>query len=155
MADLLDSIRAELRTRLDDLRPVVREYERLQEAETALGDGPPKHGRRAGPSKRGRSPARRGGPGRAGARRRPSSSAERAANRETVLALVRERPGITRAELKDATGLSSAGVAQNLRRLLDRGEVREDASPGGATGYRTGDGQTAPAASDGAADSDH
>jgi hypothetical protein len=30
LTDLLDSIRAELRTRLDELRPLVREYERLQ-----------------------------------------------------------------------------------------------------------------------------
>jgi len=153
MADLLDSIRAELRARLDELRPVVREYGRLQEAETALGDGPPTHGRRAGPSKRGGSQARRGGAGRAGGRRSSSSSAGRAANRERVLALVRERPGVTRAELRDAAGLSSAGVAQNLRRMLDRGEVREEALPGGATGYRTGDGRTAPAASDRAAES--
>ena len=63
------------------------------------------------------------------------------------MALVRERPGITKAELKDAAGLSSAGVAQNLRRMLDRGELREEALPGGATGYRITDDRTAPSAS--------
>ena len=61
--------------------------------------------------------------------------------------LVRERPGITKAELRDAAGLSSAGVAQNLRRLLDRGQVREEALPNGSTGYRLADGRTAPSAS--------
>jgi hypothetical protein len=30
-------------------------------------------------------------------------------------------------------------VAQNLRRMLDRGHVREQALPGGATGYRIAD----------------
>ena len=64
-----------------------------------------------------------------------------------VLALVSERPGITKAELKQAAGLSSAGVAQKLRRMLGRGEVREEALPGGATGYRIGDDRTAPSAS--------
>ena len=152
MADLVDSIRAELRTRLDELRPLVREYERLREAVTALGNDAAARAKPARPSKRGRPPARRGRPAPIGARRRSSSAAEREANRETVLALVRERPGITRAELKDAAGLSSAGVAQHLRRMLDRGEVREEALPSGATGYRTGDEPTAPTASGRAAE---
>ena len=147
MTDLLDSIRAELRTRRDELRPLVREYERLQEAHAALADGSPTSGKRADEPKRGGSQARRGGARRAGSRRRSSSSAEREVDRERVLALVRERPGITKAELKDAAGLSSAGVAQNLRRMLDRGEVREEALPGGATGYRVADDRTAPSAS--------
>jgi hypothetical protein len=152
LTDLLDSIRAELRTRLDELRPLVREYERLQEAEAALADGSPTSGKRAGQPKRGGARARQGGDRQGGARRtglrrRSSSSAEREVNREKVAALVRERPGITKAELKDAAGLSSAGVAQNLRRMLDRGQVREEALLGGATGYRIGDDRTAPSAS--------
>ena len=136
LTDLLDSIHAELRTRLDELRPLVREYERLQQAESALADGSPTSGKRAGQPKRSGSQARRGSAQRAGSRRRSSSSAEREGNRETVLTLVRERPGITKGELRDAAGLSSAGVAQNLRRMLDRGQLREEALPGGATAYR-------------------
>ena len=58
-----------------------------------------------------------------------------------------ERSGITTAELKAAAGLSSAGVAQNPRRMLARGEVPEKALPGGATGYRIADDQTTPSAS--------
>jgi Winged helix-turn-helix DNA-binding len=151
LTDLLDSIRAQLRTRLEELRPLVREYERLQHAEAALADGSPTSGKRASEPKRGgsqarRSSGRRGGAG-AGSRRRSSSSAERQGNREKVLGLVRERPGITKAELRDAAGLSSAGVAQNLRRMLDRGDVREEALPGATTGYRIADVQSAPSAS--------
>jgi hypothetical protein len=146
LTDLLDFIRAELRTRLDELRPLVGEYERLQEAEAALADGSPATGKRAG-RKRGSSQARRGAARRTGSRRRSSSSAGREVNREKVVALVRERPGITKAELKDAAGLSSAGVAQNLRRMLDRGEMREEALPTGSTGYRLADGRTGPSAS--------
>ena len=142
MADLLDSIRAQLRTRLDELRPLVGEYERLQAAEAALADGS-STGTQAGQSDRRAAQARRGGAGRLGSRRRSRVSSEREANREKLLALVRERPGITKAELKTAAGLSSAGVAQNLRRMLDRSEVREEALPSGATGYRTADDRAA------------
>jgi hypothetical protein len=147
LTDLLDSIRAELRTRLEELRPLVRQYERLQEAEAALADGSPPSGKRAGQPKRSGSQARRGGARPAGSRRRSSSAAAREVNRDRVLTLVRERPGITKAELRDAAGLSSAGVAQNLRRMLDRGQVREEALPGGATGYRIAEHRTAASAS--------
>jgi hypothetical protein len=147
LTNLLDSIRAQLRTRLEELRPLVREYDRLQQAEAALADGSPTRGKRPDQPKRNGSQARRGGARGAGSRRRSNPSAEREVNREKVVALVRERPGITKAELKEAAGLSSAGVAQNLRRMLDRGEVREEALPSGATGYRIADDRTAPRAS--------
>jgi hypothetical protein len=151
LTDLLDSIRMQLRTRLKQLRPLVREYERLQAAEAALGDGAPTGAALAGQPKRGmrarQRAGQRGGAGRTGSGRRLSSPADREANREKVLTLVRERPGITKAELQHATGLSSAGVAQNLRRMLDRGQVREEALPGGVTGYRIADNQIAPSAS--------
>jgi hypothetical protein len=143
LADLLDSIRAQLRTRLDDLRPLVGKYERLRAADAALADGSSTE-TRAGQSERRAFQARRGGARRAGSRRRSSVSGEREANREKALVLVRERPGITKAELKAATGLSSAGVAQNLRRMLDQGLVREEASPSGAIGYRITDDRGAP-----------
>jgi Winged helix-turn-helix DNA-binding len=144
MPDLLDSIREQLRARLDELRPLVREYQRLQDAERALGDEPPIRAKRAAPAK----PAepRRSGGARTASRRRSSAPAEREANRQRILDLVRRRPGITRAELKDAASLSGAGVAQNLRRMLDRGQVREEALPGGTTGYRIADGQKQPTA---------
>jgi hypothetical protein len=142
MPDLLDSIRGELRTRVEELRPLAVEYERLQEAAQALGDGSTP--RRAGTSRSERSgtPSTRGRRGRGNAAR-ASTSAGREANREAILAVVGDRPGITKAELKGATGLSSAGVAQNLRRLLARGEVREEALPGGSVGFRLGGGDGA------------
>jgi hypothetical protein len=144
MPDLLDSIRRQLRTRLDELRPLIREYQRLQDAERALGDGPPRSAKRAARPKQAEPP--RTGSARTASRRRPSAPAAREANRQKILDLVRQRPGITRAELKDAASLSGAGVAQNLRRMLDRGEVREKALPGGTTGYRLADGQNKPTA---------
>jgi len=143
MPDLLDFIRGQLRARLDELRPLVREYQRLQDAERALGDGPPIRAKRAARPKRAQ--PRRSGGARTASRRRSSAPAEREANRQKIVDLVRQRPGITRAELKGAASLSGAGVAQNLRRMLDRGELREEALPGGTTGYRIADGQNQPA----------
>jgi hypothetical protein len=135
MADLLDSIREQLRERLDELRPLMSEYERLLEAERALspeGPGPKSEdsrGRRRSPpeGQRGRS------------RSTTSIRSDRAANREKVLAIIAERPGVTKAELRESSGLSSAGVAQNLRRLVGRGEVREESLPAGEIGFRLGD----------------
>jgi hypothetical protein len=138
LADLLDSIRAQLRTRLEELRPLVGEYERLQAAEAALADGS-STGTRAGQPERRASQARRGDARRLRSRRRSRVPGERQANRQKLLALVRERPGITKAELTAAARLSSAAVAQNLRRMLDRADVREEALPGGAIGYRMTD----------------
>jgi hypothetical protein len=136
MPDLLDFIRAQLWARLDELRPLVREYERLHDAERALGDGPAIRPKRRRASKR--AEARTAGAPPARSRRRSSSAAQREATRQKILGLIGERPGITKGELKDAAGLSGAGVAQNLRRMLDRGEVHEQALSGGATGYRIG-----------------
>jgi hypothetical protein len=143
MPDLLDSVREQLRARLDELRPLVREYQRLQDAERALGDGPPISAKRAARPKQ--AGPRRSGGARPASRRRSSAPAKRETNRQKVLDLVRQRPGITRAELKDAASLSGAGVAQSLRRMLDRGEVREEALPGGTTGYRIADVPNEPA----------
>jgi hypothetical protein len=134
---------------LDELRPLVREYERLQAADAALADGSPPSGTATGPARPGAARRRHGGGGPGGRARRTrsagrlSASAEREIKREKFLVLVRERPGITKAELKDAAGMSSAAVAQTLRRMLDRGQVREQASPGGAIGYRIADDPTA------------
>ena len=55
-----------------------------------------------------------------------------------------ERPGITKRELKAAAGMSGAAVALNLRRMLDRGEVHEEALPGGGAGYWIADGKSEP-----------
>lgn len=139
MADLLDSIRKQLHARVMELRPLVAEYERLQEAERALTDGSPRRaasGRRAG---RSGSAARARAP--RSAARRSSTPAARAATREQLLAVVGERPGIGKGELKQVTGLSGAGVAQNLRRMIGRGEVLEEHLPAGEVGYRLGGGE--------------
>jgi hypothetical protein len=56
------------------------------------------------------------------------------------------RQGTTKAELKTPPGYR-AGVAQNPRRMLNRGDVREEAFPSGVTGYGLADNRNAPSAS--------
>lgn len=102
MPDLLDSIRNQLRARLDELRPLVSEYERLHEAGQALGSNRP--AAESPTQARGARPPRRS---RARRARTSSTPAERANSRTTLLALIGARPGITKTELKTASGLSS------------------------------------------------
>src|SRR3954454_4364988 len=75
-----------------------------------------------------------------GVRRRRAGagrSAAKGGNRDRLSAVVDERPGVTWEELQGVTGFSVAVVAQNLRRMVARGELREQQLPGGQLGYST------------------
>jgi hypothetical protein len=146
MTDLLDRVRSELRERLAASRAAVEEYERLQAALRALeaaGSGlaasaarPGSGARRAQPTNRGRSrPTSPGGTGRAA----------RGANRDAVVRVIRDRPGVTVAELASASGVAQATVYGVLRRLVDRGEVARRDLPGGQAGYALSGEPRAPA----------
>jgi len=92
--DLLDRINAELTTRLDQLRPVVSEHDRLAAALSALSDveGPaPKPPASTLSDTRRRRADKSETPTSA----RPRQRAPRGANRKAVLRAVRERPGAT------------------------------------------------------------
>src|SRR5829696_10496047 len=98
--DLLDRILEEIRERKDASRAAHEESERLQRALAALdkqrGPGRPPDGRR--PQRRAGSPPRQ--------RRRAAPGA----NRDAILAIVRDRPGATAAELASTTGIARATV---------------------------------------------
>src|SRR4051812_34915156 len=86
---------------------------------------------------------------RSGARRsaRPARArAPRGANREAVLAVVRERPGVTASELAAASGVTGGTLYALLRRLTEAGELEKRELPGGQTGYAIGAGATSAAA---------
>jgi hypothetical protein len=61
--------------------------------------------------------------------------APRGANREAVLAVIRERPGVTASELAAASGVSGGTLYSLLGRLSARGELAKRDLPGGQTGY--------------------
>jgi hypothetical protein len=145
MPDLLDRIRKELDTRIRELRPVVREFERLERAARALARSgarsvpglrsrvapatakrdatAPARGKRgarsaaAKPRARATSAARRG----AASRRKP---APRGQTQAKVLAALAAAPGSGPAAVAKASGVSAGVAAATLSRFAKHGRVR-------------------------------
>src|SRR3954453_9108540 len=124
--DLLDRILEEIRERKDASRAAYEESQRLQRALAALDEqrGP------ARPSDGGR-PGRRGG---SSARRRRRAAP--GANRDAILAIVRDRPGVTAAELASTTGIARATVSSTVARLAASGTLGRTTLPSGGVGFR-------------------
>ena len=135
MADLLDRIRTEMHARLEDLRPLVDEQRRLEAALHALGDSAPaaSSASSAGPRAPASSRARKRAPA------QPRKRAPRGANREAVLAAVRDRPGATSAELASVSGVERNTLYGLLARLVKEGELKTCELPTGRTGYALGE----------------
>jgi hypothetical protein len=119
MADFLDEKRKEIRARLQELKPLVDEYHRLEAAAQALegvGTTTTARPRRARPTSTGRSG---GGTGRRG---RPRGSGTRG---KQALELVRSNPGITIPELADKMGIKQNYLYRVLPGLQKDGMVRK------------------------------
>ena len=120
MADFLDEKRKEIDSRLQELRPLVDEYNRLEKAAAALaGVGSTSNGSSSAGTRRRRSsasPARKGR-----GRGRPRGSGARS---KQALELVRARPGITIAELADAMGIKANYLYRVLPSLASDGQVK-------------------------------
>ncbi len=124
MADVLTAIRAQIERRLEELRPLQEEYDRLERAKAALAglegqSAPSGHAR----ARRGDGTSRlpRGRPTRGQA---PGRRAPRGARRRELLALVRDAPGLTVAAAARTMGISSSQASNLSRRLEDQGEIR-------------------------------
>jgi hypothetical protein len=133
VSEFLDRLLIDVRERLAASREAVREYEQLQRALAALdgvdnGGAPRPRSTRQNADASSRVRRRRTGTAR---------STRSGGNRKRLLAVVGERPGVTREELESVTGFSTAVVAQNLRRMVARGALREQQLPGGQIGYAT------------------
>ena len=127
-----------VKQRLKELEPAVAEYRELEQVAQRLGiktqaDG---DGRRATSAQVGRRPTRRAatrsGPKRASAasgadraRRSAGRSAAPGQREQQMLALVRERPGITVAEVAAEIGVDATGLYRVVRRLEQRGTLRK------------------------------
>lgn len=141
--DLLTDLVRELDARLEELRPLLSEYERLLAASDALGagDGATSHDGGAPGAERilgvtQRRRARRAGRDRdAGASKRAASSsrtraagprkprrAQRGATRRAILAALEHGSHAT-SELVSVTALGGRNTRTNLRRLLAEGKV--------------------------------
>jgi CRP-like cAMP-binding protein len=118
MADLLDRVLREIRERKQRSQAAVEESRRLEAALAALD------GERVESSPQPRR-SRRGAP--------PSRRAPRGANRNAIVGVVSERPGVSAAEVAGATRVARATVSSTLSRLVTDGVLE---LPAGGRGYR-------------------
>lgn len=131
MSDVIAGLRRDLEQRLKDIErqlaehePLLREREQIQ---AALGQPP-----FAAESTRSRPAAKR-----APAARKPKAKrAPRGANREAILTIVGERPGVTAAEISDVTKIARAVTYNTLAKLVEQGQLAKTELPGGQTGYK-------------------
>jgi hypothetical protein len=114
MPELLDEIRREIKTRIDELRPLVREAETLQRALDALSEA-------SIPAQRSSSRSRRTRP------RRESTTARtprpRASVRAAAIDYVRANPGSTAGDIAKALGLNRNSLGTRLTQLVKTGEL--------------------------------
>jgi hypothetical protein len=123
VADFLDAKVREIEERLQELRPLIEEFHRLEAASAALdGVGAASTTtavrRRPSPSP---SPATTNGTGRRGRPRGRSGDNTRAAQ---TVELVRTQPGITIPELATHMGIKPNYLYRVLPQLADEGRVR-------------------------------
>lgn len=115
MTDFLDDKRKEIETRLRELRPLVDEYNRLEQASRALaGVGGQSPTRRRGGARRTTTSGRR-------RRGRPRGSGTRAIQ---ALELVKAQPGITIRELADAMKIKANYLYRVMPGLEQEGKVK-------------------------------
>ena len=113
MADFLDTKRKEIDARLQELRPLVDEFNRLEQAAAALsGVGATRKATRT----------RRSNGGTRRRRGRPRGSGNRA---KQALELVRARPGITISEMADAMSIKANYLYRVMPTLQKEGQVKK------------------------------
>ncbi len=128
MSDVIGELRRDLEGRLreverqlDAYQPLLREREQLQEALAK----PPFAEDRPRPATKGTSA------------RKSRSRAPRGANREAILSVVGERPGVSATEIADVTKISRAVTYNTLAKLVEQGQLQKTELPGGQTGYKS------------------
>jgi DNA-binding transcriptional ArsR family regulator len=125
MADLVGQIQRDIEKRLQELRPLLEEKERLEAVLAALTNG---HGAPAASPARARSapPSAPRAPYAGGKSRR----APRGANREAILSVVRERPGVSAAEVAAITRIAKPTVHTTISQLKRKGILEPEGSGG-------------------------
>jgi len=125
MADLVGQIQRDIEKRLQELRPLIEEKERLEAVLAAL-----KNGSAATPSApRPRATTTRAA-GRAPYAAGKGRRAPRGANREAILTVVRERPGVSAAEVAEITRIAKPTVHTTISQLKRKGILEPEGSGG-------------------------
>lgn len=128
MADLVAQIQRDIEKRLKELRPLIDEKEQLEAVLAALNGESVANGVASAPRARTRSAAPARAPYAGGKSRR----APRGANREAILKIVGERPGISAAEVAEITNIAKPTVHTTISQLKRKGILE----PEGANGVR-------------------
>jgi DNA-binding transcriptional ArsR family regulator len=126
MADLVGQIQRDIEQRLAELRPLIEEKEQLESVLAALKNG---NGGAAAVRPAARPAASSGRTQYAAGKGR---RAPRGANREAILNVVRERPGITASEVADVTQIAKPTVHTTISQLKRKGILE----PEGANGVK-------------------
>jgi predicted HTH transcriptional regulator len=117
MADLLDTIRAELEGRINELRPLVREAASLEAALAALegaNESRPTRRRATRRQRQTADPSRRG-------------RSARGQTRDKVIEYVRAHPASTAGDVAKALRLNRNSIATRLAQLVKSGELSKAA----------------------------
>lgn len=125
MADLVGQIQRDIEKRLQELRPLIEEKERLEAVLAALKNGSVATSSAPRPRATTTRPAGRA-PYAAGKGRR----APRGANREAILTVVRERPGVSAAEVAEITKIAKPTVHTTISQLKRKGILEPEGSGG-------------------------
>ncbi|ADB49263.1 winged helix-turn-helix domain-containing protein [Conexibacter woesei] len=131
MADLVGQIQRDIEKRLRELRPLIEEKEQLEAVLAALSGDHTGNGSSSASAARPRARAA------ASAARAPyaggkSRRAPRGANREAILKVVGERPGISASEVAEITNIAKPTVHTTISQLKRKGILE----PEGANGVR-------------------
>jgi len=126
MADLVGQIQRDIEKRLAELRPLIEEKEQLEAVLAALTNGSAV----AAPA----APRVRAATTRSAARAPyaggKSRRAPRGANREAILSVVRERPGVSAAEVAEITRIAKPTVHTTISQLKRKGILEPEGSGG-------------------------
>ncbi len=124
MTDFLDEKKREIDSRLDELRPLVDEFRRLEAAAAALDGVAVESAGPSGARRSRRSPSGKGkGKGKGSGRGRPKGSGTRS---KQALAAVVAQPGITIPELAQTMGIAQNYLYRVMPDLQKEGQVRKE-----------------------------
>jgi DNA-binding transcriptional ArsR family regulator len=126
MADLVGQIQRDIEKRLQELRPLLEEKEQLEAVLAALKNGHAPTG--SAPARKSSTTSQSAGraPYAAGKGRR----APRGANREAILSVVRERPGVSAAEVAAVTRIAKPTVHTTISQLKRKGILEPEGAGG-------------------------
>jgi hypothetical protein len=113
VVDDLRSLEQRVIARLEELQPLVEEYKELEDVAKRLGIDT----ERAAPAR---------APSGKSSRRRRRTAAAPGQRRDQVLAMVKEKPGVTVPEIANSLGVDPTGLYRVVRTLQNDGQLKKE-----------------------------